>query len=57
MPGFSGHLGDAFGVEAKHLVAAKIGTHELGPAVAGEAPVKNLRWPPKFLGLGIHVRP
>ena len=49
------HLGDAFGVEAEHLVAAEAGAHELGPAVAGEVAGEELALAAEFLGLGVHV--
>ena len=49
------HLGDAFGVEAEHLVAAQAGAHELGPAVAGEVAGEELALAAEFLGLGVHV--
>ena len=53
--GVFGHLGDAFAVEAKHLVAAEGGSHELGPAVAGVGAGEELALAAEFLGLGVHV--
>ena len=53
--GVLGHLGDAFGVEAEHLVAAETGAHELGPAVTGEFPGEELALAAEFLRLGIHI--
>ena len=53
--GVFGHLGDAFGVEAEHFMAAEAGAHELGPAVAGELFGEELALAAEFLGLGVHV--
>ena len=53
--GILGHLGDAFAVEAEHLVAAEGGSHELGPAVAGVVAGEELALAAEFLGLGVHV--
>jgi len=55
MPGFSGILGDAFGVEVQCFVGAQTGAHELGPAVAGEVAGEELALAAHFLGFGIHV--
>jgi len=49
------HLGNTFAVEAEHLVAAKGGSHELSPAVAGKITGEEGTLPAEFLRLGIHV--
>ena len=49
------HLGNAFPVEAEHLVPAKRGGHEPGPAVFGVVGGEELALAAEFLGLGIHV--
>ena len=53
--GVFGHFGDAFAVEAEHLVSAETAIHELGPAVAGELAGEELALAAQFLALGIHV--
>ena len=53
--GVFGHLGNAFAVEAEHLVATERWSHELGPTVAGVVPGEELALAAKFLGLGVHV--
>jgi nitroreductase len=53
--GVLGHLGNAFAIEAEHLVAAERRGHELGPAVAGVVAGEELALAAEFLGLGIHV--
>src|SRR3990167_7987358 len=55
--GVFGHLGNAFAVEAEHLVAAQPRTHQLGPAVAGELLGEELALAAEFLGLRVHVVP
>src|ERR1035441_9964655 len=49
------HLGDAFGVETKHFVAAQRWGHELSPAVASKVAREEFPLAAEFLGLGVHV--
>jgi hypothetical protein len=49
------HGGDALAVEAEHLVTAEGGSHELGPAVAGELTREEGTLAAELLGLGVHV--
>ena len=55
MPGFSGILVMAFGVEAEHFMAAQPGAHQLGPTVAGVVAGEERALAAEFLGLGVHV--
>src|SRR3990167_5089594 len=53
--GVFGHLGNAFAVEAEHLVAPQAAIHELRPAVAGGVAGEELALAAEFLAFGVHV--
>ena len=55
MPGFSGMLGDGFGVEVQGFMTAQTGAHEFGPAIAGKFPGEKLALAAELLALGVHI--